>query len=144
MPLHGLRGESGRLPATRCCSLAPSEAYSRAYGLERAGDNPGSDWGEEFTPVSVESTFAGKSMRALALEAGLDSLYRNVYQNASGVQHGEWWALEEYALQRCLNPLHRFHWIPSAEPVGGEDPDVGEYFVSRLQHISLAVAHLSG
>lgn len=105
----------------------------------------GGEWGEEFIPVSVESTFAGKSMRALALGAGLDGLYRNVYQNASGVQHGEWWALEDYALQRCLNPLHRFHWIPSAEPVGGEDPEVGEYFVSRLQHIvSLAVAHLCG
>ena len=112
--------------------------------IENLDKKLGGEWGEEFIPVSVESTFAGKSMRALALEAGLDGLYRSVYQSASGVQHGEWWALEDYALQRCLNPLHRFHWIPSAEPVGGEDPEVGEHFVSRLRDIvSLAIAHLS-
>ena len=83
-------------------------------------------------------------MRTMAFEAGLEDLYRNVYQAASGVQHGEWWALEDYALQRCLNPLHRFHAVPSVQPVGEEDPEVGEYFVARLAHIvSIATAQMS-
>jgi hypothetical protein len=32
------------------------------------------------------------------------------------VTHGEWWAIEEYAMQRCANPLHRFHLLPSFRP----------------------------
>jgi hypothetical protein len=95
----------------------------------------GGDWGEELIAVNLDSTFSGKSLRAMAFDTGLEETYRYVYQPASGVGHGEWWTLEDYALQRCLNPLHRFHWIPSMEPVGGDEPEVGRMWVSQLGRI---------
>jgi hypothetical protein len=105
----------------------------------------GGDWGQELIAVNLDSTFSGKSLRAMAFETGLEGTYRYVYQPASGVGHGEWWTLEDYALQRCLNPLHRFHWIPSMEPVGGNDPEVGRMWVSQLGRlIGLALKQLGG
>jgi hypothetical protein len=104
----------------------------------------GGEWGQELIPVNLDSTFSGKSIRTMAFEVGLEDLYRYVYQPASGVGHGEWWTLEDYALQRCLNPLHRFHWIPSVEPVGQTDPEVASLWVSRLAElVSLASKQLA-
>lgn len=71
--------------------------------------------GEEFIDVSTES-FMGKTMRTMADEAGLLPLYNLEYQSLSGSNHGEWWAIEDYAMQRCLNPLHRGHQIASFQP----------------------------
>ena len=73
----------------------------------------GGEWGEQFQEVSVDSTFAGVSVRQMAQEVDLLDEYRHVYQPASGVTHGEWWAVEDYAMQRCANPLHFFHQVPS-------------------------------
>jgi hypothetical protein len=70
---------------------------------------------EDFIDVSTES-FMGKTMRTMADEAGLLALYNLEYQTLSGNNHGEWWAIEDYAMQRCLNPLHRGHQIASLEP----------------------------
>jgi hypothetical protein len=141
------RGKA-KLMKVHMAELAESFSGDAPERLQQAltnlGRKLGGEWGEEFIAVSIDSTFAGKSMRTMAFEAGLEDLYRNVYQAASGVQHGEWWALEDYALQRCLNPLHRFHAVPSVQPVGEEDPEVGEYFVARLAHIvSIATAQMS-
>jgi hypothetical protein len=104
----------------------------------------GGDFGEQLIPVNLDSTFSGKSVRVMAFEAGLEGTYRYVYQSASGVDHGEWWALEDYALQRCQNPLHRFHRLPSMAPVGGYDPEVGQMWVSQLgKLLGIAVQQLS-
>jgi hypothetical protein len=88
----------------------PAFLNDASTSLERA---TGGDWGEQFQAVSVERTFANKDLRQMAAEVGLEDLYRYVFQPASGISHGEWWAVEDYAMQRCLNPLHRFHLIPS-------------------------------
>jgi hypothetical protein len=112
--------------------------------LLKLDERLGGDWGQELIPVNLDSTFSGKSVRAMAFESGLEDIYRYVYQPASGVGHGEWWTLEDYALQRCLNPLHRFHWIPSVEPIGQTDPDVASLWVSRLAElVSLASKQLT-
>ena len=63
--------------------------------------------------VNLESTFAGKSLRQMAIECGALDLYRDIYQSASSIVHGEWWTIQDYAMQRCMNPLHRFHEMPS-------------------------------
>lgn len=73
----------------------------------------GGEWSEQFQEVSVDSTFAGISVRQMAEDAGLLDEYRHVYQPASGITHGEWWAVEDYAMQRCANPLHFFHHVPA-------------------------------
>ncbi len=104
----------------------------------------GGDIGEQLIPVNLDATFSGKSVRVMAFEAGLEDTYRYVYQSASGVGHGEWWTIEDYALQRCQNPLHRFHWLPSMAPVGGYDLEVGQMWVSQLgKLLGIAVKQLS-
>lgn len=88
----------------------PQFLKDAAVSLE---NKTGGSWAEEFQDVSVEKTFANRDLRQMAADVGLDDLYRHVFQPTSGVTHGEWWAVEDYAMQRCMNPLHRFHLIPS-------------------------------
>lgn len=68
--------------------------------------------GDQFQEVNLEATFSGIPLRAMADQVGELERYNRLFQTSSGVNHGEWWALEDYALDRCHNPLHRFHWIP--------------------------------
>lgn len=73
--------------------------------------------------VDTRDTFSGLSLRAMADEAGLLDFYRQTYSLASGISHGEWWSLENHAMERCLNILHRGHLIPSLSlSVGGSVP----------------------
>jgi len=80
--------------------------------LEMLETRTGGEWAEEFQAVSVEGTFSGKHLRTMAEEVGELDSYNHLFQTSSGVTHGEWWAIEDYALQRCVNPLHRFHFVP--------------------------------
>lgn len=74
--------------------------------------------------VDTRDTFAGgKSIRAMAEEAGLLDFYRQAYSLASGVAHSEWWSVERHAMEPCLNVLHGLHLIPSLSlSVGGNVP----------------------
>lgn len=110
---------------------APEILRSLAESLER---ETGGEWGEQFQEVSVDSTFAGISVRQMAEEADLLDEYRHVYQPASGVTHGEWWAVEDYAMQRCMNPLHLFHQVPSMDEfsVEAEFPNVVLNYFERI------------
>lgn len=73
--------------------------------------------------VDTRDTFSGQSLRAMAEESGLLDFYRQAYSLSSGVAHGEWWSLENHAMERCLNVLHRGHFIPSLSlRVGGNTP----------------------
>jgi hypothetical protein len=74
--------------------------------------------------VDTRDTFAsGKSIRAMADEAGLLDFYRQAYSLASGVAHSEWWSIETHAMEPCLNVLHGLHLIPSLSlSFGGNVP----------------------
>jgi hypothetical protein len=64
--------------------------------------------------VDTRDTFAGgKSIRAMAEDAGLLDFYRQAYSLASGVAHSEWWSVETHAMEPCVNVLHGLHLIPS-------------------------------
>jgi hypothetical protein len=103
----------------------------------------GGEWGEEFVEVSLDSTFAGVTLHQMAKETGLSDIYRYEYQTMSGVAHGEWWAIEDYAMQRCLNPLHRFHQIPSMALSFGSDATVAHYLSAKFgELVTLALTHL--
>jgi len=67
---------------------------------------------EELLPIDLGANFAGLSARQMALEAGLEPLYNLVFSPSSGGVHGDWMSLKEFDLQRCGNPLHRFHRLP--------------------------------
>lgn len=87
---------------------------------ESPADQPSGD-AAAATPVP---TFAGgKSIRAMAEEAGLLDFYRQAYSLASGVAHSEWWSIETHAMEPCLNVLHGLHLIPSLSlSFGGNVP----------------------
>ena len=109
---------------------------------EKLDKTLGGDWGAGFINVDIGATFSGKSMRDMADEVGLADTYRYVYQSASSVTHGEWWTIEDYAMQRCLNPLHKFHQIPSfnAQPAFG--PGMGAMIVDRLEQLMTQAARI--
>lgn len=109
--------------------------------IDEVGRRAGGEWAQELQEVNVESTFSGRSLRDMAHEVGERDLYNHLFQQASGVAHGEWWALEDYAMQRCLNPLHRFHWVPEfrwGSPT--PDPRFPELLLTILEGIVAQVA----
>jgi Family of unknown function (DUF5677) len=99
----------------------------------KLGASLGGDWGTELIDVDIAGTFSGKTVRDMAREAGLADLYRNVYQQSSAVTHGEWWTIEDQALQRCLNPLHKFHQIPSFNAQPSFGAEMGPMLVGKLE-----------
>ncbi len=87
------------------------------------------------TIVNVGPTFNGISLRAMAQEVGLADLYRSVFQASSTEIHGEWEPVQRENLMRCLNPLHRFHMIPSTEPPWIHDPTFPRMLIGMLRRL---------
>ncbi|GAA1294029.1 DUF5677 domain-containing protein [Saccharothrix xinjiangensis] len=85
------------------------------------------EWGQEFTEVDLSATFSGTTIRQMAIDTGLKDLYDHVYQTSSAVTHGEWSPIEEYVMQRCMNPTHRWHLVPSPRPAFASEPQLGAY-----------------
>ena len=66
---------------------------------------------EEFQAIDLGASFAGVSIRDMAKEASLETLYSLNYQPLSAEAHGEWSSLRAHDLSTCVNPLHHFHRI---------------------------------
>lgn len=83
--------------------------------------------------VDTRDSFAGgKSLRAMAEEAGLLDLYRHAYYVASGITHSEWWSIETHCMERCLNVLHRGHLIPSLSLSSGANVELARSWIDSL------------
>jgi hypothetical protein len=118
------------------------QAFESVLGSLEA--RTGGEWSEQFQDVSIESTFAGIALRTMAEQTDLLDLYRHVFQTSSGVMHGEWWAIEDYELTRCVEPLHRFHLVPSVDDNVDPTLDFGQHLVDRfLEVASLGVSNLT-
>lgn len=94
--------------------------------LEGLHEETNREVGEEWQDISLETTFNGKDLRKMALASDTEWLYKMVIAPMSAVLHSEWPMLTRYAMQLCVNPVHRLHWLPRTEltpavrPVGGE------------------------
>jgi hypothetical protein len=64
---------------------------------------------EEFQAISLKANFADRSIRLMAEDVGLKNLYDLNYSPLSGESHGDWGSLVTHDLERCSNPLHRYH-----------------------------------
>ena len=113
----------------------PVENHSEQFGagldeLKRLSHN---DDILDHRVVDTRDTFAGgKSIRAMAEEAGLLDLYRQAYTVSSGVSHSEWWSVETHAMEPCLNVLHGMHRIPSLSLNAGGDIALARSWVDQF------------
>lgn len=71
---------------------------------------------EEFQRIDLGANFAGKSIRDMAIEAGLKRLYDLDYAPLSAEHHGEWSSLEDWDLAVSADPLHQGHRFGSFSP----------------------------
>jgi Family of unknown function (DUF5677) len=69
------------------------------------------DMWQEFTTINLKS-WAERSIRKMADEAGVKDTYDRYYDWSSGYVHGHWGAVRDSVFTGCLNPLHRYHRIP--------------------------------
>jgi len=66
----------------------------------------------EFVPINL-GHWGNTNLRKMAEFAGVKEVYDMYYNYTSGFVHGTGGAIRESIYQQCLNPLHRFHRIPS-------------------------------
>jgi hypothetical protein len=68
------------------------------------------------TEVNV-GNWAGLNTRQMAIEAGCEGLYKFAYTPFSGVAHNMWQHVSIYNLKPCINPLHKYHKVPTIRKV---------------------------
>ena len=64
---------------------------------------------EEYQTISLAPSFADRSIFKMAEDVGLKDLYNLVCAPLSGESHGDWGSLRLHDVDRCSNPLHRYH-----------------------------------
>ena len=64
------------------------------------------------TEVNV-GNWAGLNTRQMAIESGCEGLYKFAYTPFSGVAHNMWYHVSIYNLKPCVNPLHKYHKVPT-------------------------------
>lgn len=75
------------------------------------------DVSEDFQDISTAGTFIDDmSLAAMAEEVGMGELYATTMAPASSALHGDWSALDDLYLDRCVHPLHGRHVLPRLEP----------------------------
>lgn len=65
----------------------------------------------EMMPIDLKG-WTKKDIRVLALEVGLERIYRWVIDPCSSEMHGSWSSLQKSNLVVCAQILHRFHKVP--------------------------------
>jgi hypothetical protein len=126
---------------TKALLLHTEEVIGRSEGepreilerlLPKLREQANRDVGEDFQDISTASTFAGdKTLLEMAREVGLEDMYHSVMIPASSALHGDWAALEDFILDRCVHALHDHHAIPRAgyaEESSEQFPYLGESF----------------
>ena len=66
----------------------------------------------EFQSIDL-GNWASLDLRKMATDAACKDVYDNYYGWTSGFSHGQWGAVRDSVFTNCLNPLHRYHRIPS-------------------------------
>jgi len=77
----------------------------------------------EFVPINL-GNWDNTDLRKMSEEAGLKEIYDRYYNWTSGFVHGNWFAIRASVFERCFNPLHRLHRLPTRElPMGNSITD---------------------
>lgn len=92
--------------------------------IDDLSDLVNQDIDEEYQNIQLRGDFAGRSMRLMAKDTGMERDYHLRFAPDSTGLHGEWSHLDRYALVRCMNPTHRFHRIPRPGSEDISQPDL--------------------
>lgn len=84
-------------------------AHTSLEELERLANE---DMWQELVDINL-GNWAGSDLRRISEEAGIKSIYDKYYGWPSGYVHGQWGAVRDTVFGQCLNPLHRFHRVPT-------------------------------
>lgn len=103
--------------------------------LEGLNDEVNREVGEEFQDISLEATFAGRDLRKMAIAAGAEWSYKLELAPMSSVLHSEWPMVTRYAMDLCVTPLHKFHWLPRTTLTPAVRPVAGETAVLMAQRL---------
>ncbi len=90
----------------------PADNKDAERAIESLSESINEELWEELVTIDVGAPFEGMDSRKMAHETGLERVHRLVYSPYSADVHGEWTNLKVFHLQRCTNPLHRFHRLP--------------------------------
>jgi uncharacterized protein DUF5677 len=115
-------------------ALDDAPEHLAAY-LEHLDAEVNADVWEEFQEISIDKTFSGVTARQMAIDVGLKSDYDFVFAPASGTTHGDWAALDRYALARCRNPLHLWHRVPNFDAGVLLDPSVMQTVLGMAEDV---------
>ena len=110
----------------------PAALVEYAEALGRQANEEAS---EEFQDIDLSTSFAGVTIRDMAIEVGLKRDYDLVYSPASSSTHGEWTALDRYALERCTNPTHMWHRVPRRPRLLIVGEGMIEFLVTQVEEI---------
>ncbi len=83
--------------------------------LDELSDLANEDQWVEFITINL-GHWDSTDLRTISEEVGLKSLYDRFYIYTSGHMHASWGAIRESVYQKCLNPLHRLHRVPTYGP----------------------------
>ncbi len=85
-----------------------------SINLDSLNDIINEDRWMEFVPINI-GHWEEIDLRKMSDRVGLKNVYDKFYNYTSGFSHVNWGSLRESVYQKCINPLHRFHNIPSID-----------------------------
>lgn len=91
----------------------------------------------EFAPITL-GHWDSENLRKISEEVGLKNIYDKYYDYTSGFVHANWGAIRESVYQKCVNPLHRYHRLPTYDLplMSSVTKDVAEIVNSILDCLS--------
>lgn len=91
----------------------------------------------EYQDINL-GNWASKSLRDIAIEAGLKEAYDQHYTILSTTIHAQWTGVREENFTQCINPLHRYHRIPAMPKPSQEDivPDMCKIINQMLDDLT--------
>lgn len=69
---------------------------------------------QEFVSINI-GQWDKTDLRKMSEKAGLKDIYDQYYNWTSGYIHASWAAIRETVYERCFNPLHRLHRLPTRD-----------------------------
>ena len=92
--------------------LKELEEQISSVDINKLADLANEDKWVEFVAINL-GHWDSANLRTISEEVGLKTFYDKFYNYTSGYIHANWGAIRESVYQKCVNPLHRLHRVPT-------------------------------